>query len=265
MISAGLDIGSVTTETVILNNGVQILASNILRTGANCLKAAEKSMEMALSDARLSFEDIDYIISTGYGRRNIPFVHKQTTEITCHAIGAYFLFPKTKTIIDIGGQDCKAININEKGEVIDFVMNDKCAAGTGRFLEVMANVLGVRVDELSDLAAMSNDGIKITSFCAVFAESEVVSLIGEGCKPEDIAKGINEAIAERVITLMHRIKIREDITITGGVAKNKGVVQAIEKRLGARINLPQDPQIIGALGAALIARQLTDKRGISNL
>ncbi|UCB57647.1 MAG: 2-hydroxyglutaryl-CoA dehydratase [Candidatus Omnitrophota bacterium] len=260
MITAGIDIGSISTETVILNGDKRILASNILRTGPNSLKVAKKSLEAALAMAELKVEDLDCIVATGYGRINVPFAHKQVTEITCHAKGAYFQFPDTRTVLDVGGQDCKAISLSDKGETLDFAMNDKCAAGTGRFLELMAQALEVTIEELGNLSLKSQNTAIITSFCTVFAESEVVSLIAKGSPRENIARGIHYAITERVMSLLGKIEIMDSVTLTGGVAKNIGFVQALKTKLGQKLNIPQEPQVIGALGAALIAGSIGQEK-----
>lgn len=254
MITAGVDIGSITTKTVILKNG-ELLTSNIIRTGAYSKQSAIKSLNMALSSVGIARDDIDYLVSTGYGRAILECADKHVTEITCHGTGASFLFPGTRTVIDIGGQDSKAISLNDKGEVLDFVMNDKCAAGTGRFLEVMANALDIDLDKLGGISLLANNEIEISSMCTVFAESEVVSLLAEGCPTENISKGLHNAIAERVLSMANRIGIREPVTLSGGVIKNIGVIVAIRNKLGLNIevNVPKEPQITGALGAALIA------------
>jgi len=255
MITIGIDVGSCSTKCVILDEDKNILAGNILEIGrSSAKKIGERSLEMALADARLKREDIQYIIATGYGRINASFADRQVTEITCHAMGAHHFFPDTRIVIDIGGQDSKVIHLNQDGEVLDFAMNDKCAAGTGRFLEVMAQVLEVDIDELGELSLHSQKKIEMSNMCTVFVESEVVSLIAEGHTREDIAAGIHYAIVERVLGLAHRIGIREAITLTGGVNKNIGIIHAIKQRLGLSLNIPDEPQIMGALGAALIAQ-----------
>jgi predicted CoA-substrate-specific enzyme activase len=257
---AGIDVGSLATKTVILSQERRVLAYDISLTIGDSRRAAEESFQNTLGKATLNKGDIAYIVTTGYGRDNVPFADKEVTEITCHALGAHFLFPETRTIIDIGGQDSKAINLNPDGQIMDFVMNDKCAAGTGRFLEVMAQALGVSLESLGELSRQSQNPTLISSFCTVFAESEVVSLVAEGRKKVDIIKGLHEAVGERTITLLNKIKVIEPLTMTGGVAKNKGVVDAIEKRLKLKLNIPDEPQIIGALGAGLIALKTFQKK-----
>jgi predicted CoA-substrate-specific enzyme activase len=252
-IFAGLDIGSLSTKTVIIDEDKKILSYEVLLTNGSSREAAEQSFQNALDKAGLTRDDIDYIMTTGYGRNNIPFMDDEVSEITAHAKGAHFLFPEINTVLDIGGQDSKAIKLEEDGQISDFVMNDKCAAGTGRFLEVMAQALGLSLESLSDLSQLSSTPTVISSFCAVFAESEVVSLVGEGREKEDIARGIHEAIVVRTLTLLNRVKMSETIAMTGGVAKNKGLVKVLEDKLKLKLSIPEEPQIIGALGAALIA------------
>ncbi|NWF54479.1 MAG: 2-hydroxyglutaryl-CoA dehydratase [Syntrophaceae bacterium] len=259
MIAAGMDIGSITTETVILRGG-EILASVILPTGANSRTAAERSIRSALEKAGLARENLAAIVTTGYGRASFPQATKMITEITCHARGAFFVHPQTRTVIDIGGQDSKVIRLDPRGRNVDFQMNDKCAAGTGRFLEVMAHALEVRVEELGKLSLVAPRTIKISSMCTVFAESEVVSLIADNQPKEVIIRGLHDSIADRILGMVNRVGIEEEVTLTGGVAKNEGVVRALEDRLGVKMFVPPEPQIIGALGAALLARDLASSR-----
>ena len=253
MITAGVDVGAVSAKAAIVKDG-ELLASSIIPTSSDAKKSAIEVMSKTLKEAELELNDIDYIVATGYGRFTIPFAQKQVTEITCHAKGASFLFPDTRTIIDIGGQDSKAIRISENSEVSDFVMNDKCAAGTGRFLEVMAKVLEIDIGNLGELSLRSKNNISISSMCTVFAESEVVSLIASGVCREDIALGLHRAIAERVVGMANKILLTESVTLTGGVMNNVGVVHALKEKIQMSINIPDNPQIIGALGAAIIAK-----------
>ncbi len=255
MIVAGLDVGSITTEAVILD-GLGVLASVILPTGANSRKAAQRSLDTALEQARRSKDDLAAIMTTGYGRTSFAPATKNVTEITCHARGAFFLHPETRTVIDIGGQDSKVIRLDAQGRSVDFQMNDKCAAGTGRFLEVMAQALEIKVEDLGRLSLGAPRTIKISSMCTVFAESEVVSLIAENQPKEVIIRGLHDAIADRIVGMVHRVGIEAEITLTGGVAKNQGVARALEERLGVKLYIPPEPQIIGALGAALLAKDL---------
>lgn len=254
MIVAGVDIGAGAAKSVILSNG-QILSYSIIPTGANVTKAAEEVMAHALGKARAKMSDVEYTVSTGYGRNSVPFSNKAVTEILCHAKGAHFSMPQTRTVVDIGCQDSKVIEVNERGQVTNFVMNDKCAAGTGRFLEVMAHALEIRLEEMGNLALKSKKACPITSTCTVFAESEVVSLRARGESPEDLIAGIYKAIIKRVATMAARIGFRKEVVFTGGVAKSIGARKALEQQVGFQIFLPQDPQIIGALGASLFAEE----------
>jgi len=261
MIFAGLDIGSVSTKVVFLDNERKILHWEVLRTGSNSKKAAEKCMQSVLDKAKLSFADITSLIATGYGRKIVPFKSDEISEISCHARGAHFLFPDTKTVIDIGGQDSKAIRIDDFGEAVDFNMNDKCAAGTGRFLEEMAKALDTTVENLGKLSLKSQKNLVISSMCTVFAESEVVSLLAENETTEDIAKALHNAIADRVLSLAHKVRLENALTVTGGVAKNIGVIASITSKLpNITAHIPENPQIIGALGAALIAHDLASSK-----
>jgi predicted CoA-substrate-specific enzyme activase len=259
MIVAGIDIGSITTETVILQ-GSQILGSSVLPTGAKSRAAAERSLATTLQQAGLRREDLSTIVTTGYGRASFPSSDKMITEITCHARGAFFVHPETRTVIDIGGQDSKVIRLDRQGRNVDFQMNDKCAAGTGRFMEVMAHALEVKLEELGRLSLSASRTIQISSMCTVFAESEVVSLIAENQPKEVIIRGLHDAIADRILGLVRRVGVEEEVTLTGGVAKNEGVVRALEERLALKLFVPPEPQIIGALGAALLARELPSRR-----
>jgi len=252
-IFAGLDIGSLSTEVVVLGPQ-EIMGYSIVSTGSNSQRAVRSSLDVALNHAGLSQSHLSGMVATGYGRFNLPFPVRQVTEITCHGRGARHLFPRTRTVIDLGGQDSKVIILDDRGRVVDFVMNDKCAAGTGRFLEVMAGALEARLEEMGSLSLQARKRISISSMCTVFAESEVVSLIAQGTNREDIIGGIHDSIASRIYRMAKGLPIEEEITFTGGVAKNVGMVQALRRRFKSPINLPEEPQIVGALGAALIAR-----------
>jgi len=249
---AGIDVGSLSCEAVIINQNKEITSYAIVPTGARSVIAIENALCMALKEGGVSEGDIVSIISTGYGRENVKKSCKSITEISCHSKGAHLLFPNTKTVVDIGGQDSKVIKGDENGRVLDFAMNDKCAAGTGRFLEVMARVLEIELDDLGELAICGSKGLNISSICTVFAESEVVSLLAQEEKAEDIAMGLSNSIARRLMPMLQRIGIEEEITMTGGVAKNKGVILSLEGMLDTKFNIPEEPQIVGALGAALI-------------
>ena len=251
---AGIDIGSLSTEVVILKKE-EMLAQVIIPTGANSKLAAEKAMKEALEKSGLSFNELGYIVATGYGRGSVPFAKKKGTEISCHGKGAFFLHPGVRTVIDIGGQDSKVIRLSPQGKVIDFVMNEKCAAGTGRFLEVMAHALETDLEEMSRPSAPSVKTANISSMCTVFAESEVVSLVAEGHPREEIIKGIIYSVVERTISLARRVGVEEELMMTGGVAKNIALREALEKSLGIKITVPDEPQAVGALGAALLAAE----------
>lgn len=252
MYTLGIDIGSITAKAVVLNiEDKSILGSLLIPSGYNTKETAKKLVDQLLVKLELNMEDIGYTVSTGYSRKNVDFSSQQITEITCQAKGIFFLFPNARTIIDIGGQDSKAIKIDNKGNMVDFEMNDKCSAGTGRFLEVMANSLEVPLETMSTLS--SKDFVPISSTCTVFAESEVVSRIAEGADRNSIIGGIHQSIASKILSLVGRVDIEPDIIITGGVAKNGAVVDAIAQKIGFDVIVPKQPQITGALGAALIA------------
>lgn len=252
---AGIDSGSTSTNVVIINENKEIVSYDIVRTGAKSIESAERAFNETLQKANLKRSQIAKIVSTGYGRVSIPFADTEVTEITCHAKGANFVNPHIRTIIDIGGQDSKVIRIDEKGNVTDFAMNDKCAAGTGRFLEMMSRTLEIPIDEMGKESLKSSENIKITSMCTVFAESEVISLIAQNKEKADIIRGLNNSIASKIVSLLGRIGKKEEYMMTGGVAKNIGVVKAMEEKLECRINIYKEPEIIGALGAALIGSE----------
>ncbi len=255
MIVSGLDIGSLSSEAVILRDG-EIMSYSLVPTGADARRAVQACMEGALEAAHLKFEDLSATVATGYGRISVPFATGTLTEITCHARGAHWLFPHTRTVIDMGGQDSKVISIDGDGRVVDFVMNDKCAAGTGRFLEVMADALEVDLTEMGERSLQARGNVIISSMCTVFAESEVISLIAKGCSKDDIIRGLHEAISKRIFTMAGKLRMEKPITMTGGVAKNQGIVEALRKSLKAEIQVPEEPQIVGALGAALSALRM---------
>ena len=255
----GIDSGSTSTNAVIMDGDRKIVASAVVRTGAKSGESAQRILDEVLSEAGLKREDISWIVSTGYGRVSIPFADENVTEISCHGRGAHYFNPAVRTILDIGGQDSKAIRLNEKGEVADFVMNDKCAAGTGRFLEMIARSLEVDVDELGSIALQSKEDIEITSMCSVFAESEVISLIANNREKTDIANGICRAVANKSYSLLKRVGLEAEFMMTGGVAKNAGVVRAVEEKLGTKLYICPEPEIVGAAGAALYALDKVDR------
>ena len=255
MLTAGIDIGSITAKAAIVEDG-KILGTKVIFTGYNAEAAGKSVYEDVLRENALYKSAIIKIVSTGYGRNSVKFADKTFTEIMCHAAGAYHLDKKVRSIIDIGGQDSKAIILDGDGKVKNFVMNDKCAAGTGRFLEVMARALEVDLDEFGAISLKSKKPSKISSLCTVFAESEVISLIAKGEKRQDIIAGIHESIAARVASMSARLGLSEPVMITGGVARNSGVVKALEKKLSMKIEVSPYAQVNGAIGAAFLAASL---------
>lgn len=251
----GIDSGSTSTNTVIIDSNNNIISYSVVRTGAKSLQGANSSLNEALKKSNLKKDDISYIIATGYGRYNIPFSNESITEITCHAKGVFHLNQDVRTIIDIGGQDSKVIKLNDDGGVKEFVMNDKCAAGTGRFIENMCKILEIPIENIGNEYSKWTKDLTITSMCTVFAESEVVSLIAQNNETSDIIHGICKSVSNRVFSLAKRIGINEKIMITGGAAKNYGIVDCLENLIKTHIFVPKEPQIIGALGAALFAKE----------
>ncbi len=251
---AGCDVGSLTTKAVIMSKR-RITAASVIRSGPNPVQSAEVVMEKICAQAGIRLDEIACCIGTGYGRERIAFVTDTVSEIACHGRGAQWVIPSTKTVIDIGGQDCKVIKLDPKGNVIKFVTNDKCASGTGRFLDVMAKVMNIETDELGKLSVKSTAPIPFASVCTVWAQADVIKHINARRRPEDICAGINAAMANRVSMLANTMKIEDDICITGGGAKNDGVVAALSQILGRRIKRIKrvDPQLAGAIGAALMA------------
>jgi predicted CoA-substrate-specific enzyme activase len=255
---AGIDIGSVTTKAVIVNERGEIAAFSMLSTSYDRGKSGAEVLDLALAKIQKLGDGIKYIVSTGYGRRAFTSSDKVLPEIVCHAKGTKLLFPAVRTIIDIGGQDSKVIELDKGGGIVRFEMNDKCAAGTGRFLEVLTErILNLSLDELGPLALKSKQGCTLSSVCTVFAESEIISLLSEHKTKEDIAYGISKAIAKRVVGMGAggQIGYSELIVFSGGVAKNIGVVKAIEEELGKEVVTPEEPQITAALGAAIFAKE----------
>lgn len=250
MISIGIDAGAATTKAVVLREN-EIAGYTIIPTGFDFRKAGEKAFEEVLSNCGIGKSAVGKILATGYGRSSIGFADKTISEITAHARGVGYLIPAAHTIIDIGGQDSKVI-IAENGKVVDFLMNDRCAAGTGKFLEYTAKALEISLNELGTLALVSKNPAKISSMCTVFAESEVISLRAQKTKKEDIAAGLIESIIMRTTSMVKKLGIKPEVAFVGGVAKNPGVVKAFEKALNIAILLPKEPQITGALGAALL-------------
>jgi predicted CoA-substrate-specific enzyme activase len=256
MIVAGCDIGSLTAKAVIMENG-KVLSDAVIRAKTRPAESANEVMQMVLDKAKLTKEDIGYIVGTGYGREHIPFVDQVESEISCHAKGARQTMPSVRMIIDIGGQDAKATRMDDDGNVARYIYNDKCASGTGRFLEVMAEALEVPLEELGSLAAKSTEKLSISNQCVIFAETEVVSLVNEGKEIPDILNALHHSLAKRVASLARSIEVKTDIVMTGGVAKNSGVFTALSEALGIELKALNgvDPQLMGALGAALYAEE----------
>jgi len=255
MITAGVDVGSLTGKALILKDG-EIASWSLLPTGADSAVTARKAIDAALAKAQLSLGDINYTVSTGYGRLIVPFAQRNITEISCHAKGAHWLFPRAGTILDMGGQDCKAIRCDAAGKVTNFVMNDKCAAGAGRSMEVMAELLQLPLNDLGRFSlAIAEAEVPISSTCVVFAKSEALSHLRRGKHSSDILAGVCEALAARVHSLLNRVGIEPEFVISGGIAKNIGIVKRLTDKTGLTPHIADEPQIVGALGAALFAQE----------
>jgi predicted CoA-substrate-specific enzyme activase len=256
MLVGGCDVGSTTGKAVIINDGT-VVAHCITPSTTKPERTATTVMDAALQVAGLSsLQDLDYIVGTGYGRLKVPFADENISEITCHARGAHWMNPAVRTVVDIGGQDCKVISLDPKGKVLEFAMNDRCAAGTGRFFEAMARVLNCGLDGISSLENQGTNPATISNQCSVFAESEVITLINEGIDVTNIIAGINASVANRLFAMVRRVGLTQELVLTGGCSKNDGLAKALEKRLGITVTtLPQDPQLTGAVGAALIASE----------
>jgi predicted CoA-substrate-specific enzyme activase len=251
--AAGVDVGSTQTKAVIINERKEILSRSLTDTGANVIRAAETAFEEALRNGDLREEEVEYVVGTGYGRYKVTFGNTQVTEISCHGRGAVHMFPATRTVVDMGGQDTKAIRVSEAGEIVDFCMNDKCAAGTGRFLGAASSALDIPLPDLGPTALRGERAVKISTTCTVFAESEVLSWLGKGKKIEDILLGVHKSIATRSAGLLRRVGVEEEVTFTGGVAKNVAMIQTLNERLGLEVNVSDESHYMGALGAALFA------------
>lgn len=249
--AAGVDVGSTQTKAVIIDEKKNILARALVDTGANVIAAAENAYDVALKDGDIREEEVEYVIGTGYGRYKVTFGNTQVTEISCHGRGAVHMFPNTRTVVDMGGQDTKAISVSPTGEILDFCMNDKCAAGTGRFLGAASVALEIPLDQLGPTALQAERPVRISTTCTVFAESEVLSWVGKGKKIEDILLGVHQSIASRSIGLLRRVGIEEEVTFTGGVAKNSGMIASLNNGMGLKVNVSEDSHFMGALGAAL--------------
>jgi len=254
----GIDVGSTASKCIILKDGKEIVGKSLVAVGTGT-SGPQRAIEGVLADAGMTREEMDFILATGYGRNSLDgLADMQMSELSCHAKGAAFLFPKVRTVIDIGGQDVKVIEI-EDGMMRNFVMNDKCAAGTGRFLDVMARVLEVNTRDLGDLGDRATHEVGISSTCTVFAESEVISQLAMGTDKCDIIDGIHRSVAARVAGLCHRVGVRDEVVMTGGVAQNHGIVKALQKQLKHEIHRSPLTQYNGALGAALFAYQKASK------
>jgi len=281
MLTMGIDIGSRSTQCVILEDG-QLLTYGNIETGPNSTENSRAAVEAAIhrrdelwgeyrmqlpntDTSHLRIEDMAYIVATGYGRVVVPFANANITEISCHARGAHWFVPGVSTILDMGGQDCKGIRVNERGEVTKFIMNDKCAGGTGRFMEIIAAIIQLPLPEIGPISLESTKKIPFNTICAVFAKSEAVALMKDGASKADILAGLHEAISARVLALLKRVGIEEKFVITGGIAKNVGVVRKVEDKLGGlKATIPAEPQIAGALGAALFALDRARKKAAEN-
>ena len=260
---AGIDIGSTMTKAVIVDGYGTIVASVIGPTGAEHRHLALAVMDETIKKAGLSFEQLDFIVATGYGRINVPFADKQITEITCHSRSIRALFPTVRIIIDIGGQDSKGIKLDTEGKVMNFIMNDKCAAGTGRFLEVIAETLGVKLTEMGKLSLKAKDYVRISNTCTVFAEHEVTSRLTEGATIPEIVAGLHEAFAGRVVNMVRSLGIEKDVVVTGGGAMNIGLIKALQEKLGFAVLVPPKPLLTGALGAAFLGKDFV-ARGVTS-
>ena len=255
MYTLGIDIGSASSKAIILRDGAEITASAVIQAGTGT-SGPSRVMDELFKNIDLRPQDMDFTVATGYGRFSVENADKQISEITCHAKGIYYLIPEARTIIDIGGQDAKAIQLDEKGNIQKFFMNDKCAAGTGRFLDVMARVLEIPLKEMGEAHFKADKWASVSSTCTVFAESEVISQLSKGVSKENIVAGVHQSIASKACSLVYRVGVKDKVVMCGGVAQDKGVVDAIEKELQQAITVAPNPQITGALGAALLAYEV---------
>ena len=252
--AAGVDVGSTQTKAIIIDDAAAIVGRSLIDTGANVVAAAEAAFHAALDEGHISDTQVGFVVGTGYGRYRVTFGHTQVTEISCHGRGAVHMFPATRTVLDMGGQDTKAIRVGPTGDIIDFCMNDKCAAGTGRFLGAVAAALDIPLSELGAIALTSSKPVKISTTCTVFAESEVLSWLGRGKKVEDILLGVHQSIIGRSLGLLRRVGIEPEVTFTGGVTRNVAAVAGLNEVLGFPVNVSAESHYMGALGAALFAR-----------
>jgi predicted CoA-substrate-specific enzyme activase len=251
--AAGVDVGSTQTKAVLIDERRRIVGRALTETGSNVMRAAENAYHQARAAGEIREEEIEYVVGTGYGRYKVTFGNTQVTEISCHGRGAVQMFPATRTVVDMGGQDTKAIRVSAAGEILDFCMNDKCAAGTGRFLGAASAALRIPLDQLGPTALRGERPVKISTTCTVFAESEILSWLGKGKRIEDILLGVHQSIATRSAGLLRRVGVEEQVTFTGGVARNSAMVAALQERLATKVNVSEEAHFMGALGAALFA------------
>ncbi len=259
MYTLGLDFGSTASKGVIIEDGKKIVATAVISSGTGT-SGPQRVQEELDKVSGLKFEDMSAVVVTGYGRMKYERADKQVSELSCHAKGVHFLVPEARTVIDIGGQDAKALKLDENGFLVNFVMNDKCAAGTGRFLDVMSGVLETEVSKLGELSSKATAPVGISSTCTVFAESEVISHLSNDAGVENIVAGIHESVAGRVSGLAKRVGVQDKVVMVGGVARNSGVVKAMEEALRVQITVPEYPQLTGAIGAALFAYEEAKKK-----
>lgn len=250
---AGVDVGSTQTKAVIVSAGGEVVGRAIVDTGAHVTRAGQRAFQESLKDARLGRDAVGAVVGTGYGRYKVDFGDAQVTEISCHARGARSLYPRTRTVVDMGGQDAKGIRVGDEGQVLDFVMNDKCAAGTGRFLAAAAETLNLSLEEIGALSLQARHPVRLSTVCAVFVESDIMSYLAQGQRVEDVLGGVHSAIAARTVALVRRVGIETEVTFTGGVSRNVGMVKALEDKLGVPVNVSPFSPFMGALGAALFA------------
>ena len=256
LLVAGIDIGSMSAKSILLRDG-HIAASVLILTGADSSGTVREVMARLLEKASLEIADLDFIVATGYGRLNVPFAHKHITEISCHARGAFYFFPEVRSILDVGGQDCKAIRCDGQGKVTHFLLNDKCAAGTGRYLERIAQRLELPLQEIGPRSLKPLKGpLPIDSACAVFAENDILDFLRRGEPMNDILAGVSEALTDRILALLNRVGVEREFMISGGVAKNIGIVSRLEKRLQIEARIAPDPQLVGAVGGALLGAEI---------
>jgi benzoyl-CoA reductase subunit D len=252
MIVSGIDVGARTTKAVVLKDN-ELKAFSIIDTGIDMKKASEDAFDLALKKAAFSRSDVQRVIATGVGRTVVSYATDTISDVTADAKGGFWLFPEARTFIDVGAEEARAIRVDNTGKVIDFNKNEKCAAGAGTFAEAMARALETSIEEFGPLSLRSTKEVPVNATCVVFAESEVVSLIHEGSLKEDIANAIHEAMVTRIVAMVKRMQVEKEVALFGGVAKNTGVVKKLEAGLGVNLLIPKEPQIVGAIGAALLA------------